>query len=140
MTSESNETWVTYSDGASRGNPGPASYGAVVIDPSGTVLQEISVPLGVTTNNIAEYKGLIAALESALELGAERVEARLDSELLVRQAMGRYKVKHPGLIPLHRQVIDLARRFSAIEFKHVRREFNKHADALANQALDRGPS
>jgi ribonuclease HI len=134
------DTWVTYSDGASRGNPGPASYGAVVIDPSGTVLQEISEPLGITTNNIAEYRGLIAALESALELGARRIEARMDSELLVRQAVGRYKVKNPGLIPLHKQVLDLSRRFNSIEFKHVRRELNKHADALANQALDRGPS
>jgi ribonuclease HI len=137
MTSE---TWVTYSDGASRGNPGPASYGALVIDPGGEVVHEASEPLGITTNNIAEYRGLIAALEAALALGAERVEARMDSELLVRQAMGRYKVKNPGLIPLHKRVIELSRRFGAIEFKHVRREFNKHADSLANQALDRGPS
>jgi ribonuclease H / adenosylcobalamin/alpha-ribazole phosphatase len=134
------ETWVTYSDGASRGNPGLASYGAVVIDPSGKVVHEASETLGVTTNNIAEYRGLIAALEGALKLGAKRVEVRMDSELLVRQAIGRYRVKNPGLIPLHKRVLDLSRQFTAIEFKHVRRELNKHADALANQALDRGAS
>jgi ribonuclease HI len=139
MTSEP-ETWVTYSDGASRGNPGPASYGAVVIDPSGTVVHEASEPLGITTNNIAEYRGLIAALESALALGAQRVEARMDSELLVRQAIGRYRVKNPGLIPLHNRVLNLRGQFREVVFKHVPRALNKHADALANQALDRGAS
>jgi len=139
MTSEK-ETWVTYSDGASRGNPGLASYGAVVIDPEGEVVHEVSETLGVTTNNIAEYRGLIAALESALALGAKRVEARLDSELLVRQAIGRYRVKNPGLIPLHNRVLNLRGQFNEVVFKHVPREQNKHADALANRALDRGAS
>jgi len=131
-----NETWVTYSDGASRGNPGLASYGAVVIDPSGQVRREISESLGLATNNVAEYRGLIAALEAALELGAKRVEVRLDSELLVRQAIGRYRVKHPGLIPLHNQVQTLRNRFDHVVFAHVPRALNKHADALANRALD----
>jgi ribonuclease HI len=134
------QTWVTYSDGASRGNPGLASYGALVIDPSGAVVHEASEPLGVTTNNIAEYRGLIAALEAALALGAKRVEARLDSELLVRQAIGRYRVKNPGLIPLHNRVLNLRGQFDEVVFRHVPRAQNKHADALANQALDRGAS
>ncbi len=139
MTAHSeNEIWVTYSDGASRGNPGLASYGAVVIDPSGQVLREISKTLGVATNNVAEYRGLIAALEAALELGARRVEARLDSELLVRQAIGRYRVKNTGLIPLHNQVQALRNRFDRVAFAHVPRALNKHADALANRALDGG--
>jgi probable phosphoglycerate mutase len=133
-----NEVWVTYSDGASRGNPGLASYGAVVIDPTGQVLREISVALGVTTNNVAEYRGLIAALEAALELGARRVEARMDSELLVRQAIGRYRVKNPGLLPLYKQVLALRDRFERVVFAHVPRALNKHADALANRALDHG--
>ena len=137
MTSAADQTWVTYSDGASRGNPGPASYGAVVLDPTGAVLREISEPLGVTTNNVAEYRGLIAALEAALELGARRVEARMDSELLVRQAIGRYRVKHPGLLPLFEEVVALRNRFEHIVFAHVPRALNKQADALANQALDR---
>jgi ribonuclease HI len=139
MTAEP-DTWVTYSDGASRGNPGLASYGAVVIDPTGSVVHEASEPLGVTTNNVAEYRGLIAALEAALALGARRVEVRMDSELLVRQAIGRYRVKNPGLIPLHNRVLNLRGRFDEVVFRHVPRAQNKHADALANQALDRGAS
>lgn len=134
------DTWVTYSDGASRGNPGPASYGALVLDPAGEVVHEASVALGVTTNNVAEYRGLIAALEAALALGARRVEARTDSELLVRQAIGRYKVKNPGLIPLHNRVLNLRGQFDEVVFRHVPRNENKEADALANQALDRGAS
>jgi len=139
MTSQ-DQTWVTYSDGASRGNPGLASYGAVVIDPKGSVVHEASEPLGVATNNVAEYRGLIAALEAALALGARRVEARMDSELLVRQAIGRYRVKNPGLIPLHNRVLNLRGRFDEVVFRHVPRTQNKHADALANRALDRGAS
>jgi ribonuclease HI len=135
-----NGIWITYSDGASRGNPGLASYGAVVIDPSGQVRREISETLGVATNNVAEYRGLIAALEAALELGARRVEARLDSELLVRQAIGRYRVKNPGLLPLYNQVQALRNRFDRLMFSHVPRALNKHADALANRALDAKPA
>ena len=136
MTSDQG-TWIVYSDGASRNNPGPASMGAVVIDPQGSVLREISERLGVTTNNIAEYRGLLAGLEAALELGARRVEVRMDSELIVRQATGRYRVKHPGLLPLFQQLQELRARFDHIVFAHVPRAMNKHADRLANQALDR---
>ena len=137
--SKADQTWTTYSDGASRGNPGRAAFGAVVIDPSGETRREISEAIGETTNNVAEYRGLIAALEAALALGAKRLEARLDSELLVRQAIGRYKVKNAGLIPLHNRVVGLRSRFDEVVFKHVPRAQNKRADALANRALDRPP-
>ena len=136
MTERGSDWWVVYSDGASRGNPGPASMGAVVIDPTGKVVHEVSEKLGITTNNVAEYRGLIAGLEAALALGARLVEVRMDSELLVRQAIGRYKVKNPGLIPLHNRVVGLRSRFDEVVFRHVPREQNKHADALANRALD----
>jgi len=130
--------WVVYCDGASRGNPGRAAMGAVVIDPTGKVRHEVSESLGVTTNNVAEYRGLIAGLEAALALGARRVEVRMDSELIVRQAIGRYRVRNPGLIPLHNRVLALRSRFDEVVFRHVPRGENKRADALANQALDRG--
>jgi probable phosphoglycerate mutase len=110
--------------------------GAVVINPSGKVVHEISERLGLATNNVAEYRGLIAGLEAALALGARRVEVRMDSELLVRQAIGRYRVKNPGLIPLHNRVVGLRSRFDEVVFRHVPRAQNKHADALANRALD----
>jgi ribonuclease HI len=128
--------WVVYSDGASRGNPGPAAAGALVIDPAGKVCAEVSEPLGIQTNNFAEYQGLIKGLEAALACCARSVEVRMDSELLVNQAIGRYRVKHPGLIPLSIRVGELRRQFDVVTFKHVRREFNKQADALANRALD----
>ena len=130
--------WVVYCDGASRGNPGRAAMGAVVIDPTGKVRHEVSESLGVTTNNVAEYRGLIAGLEAALALGARRVEVRMDSELIVRQAIGRYRVRNPGLIPLHNRLLALRSRFDEVVFRHVPRGENKRADALANQALDRG--
>ncbi len=132
------ETWLVYCDGASRGNPGPAAMGALVIDPAGRVRHEVSERLGVATNNVAEYRGLIAGLEAALALGARRVEVRMDSELIVRQAIGRYKVKNPGLIPLHNRLLALRSRFDEVVFRHVPRTENRRADALANRALDRG--
>jgi ribonuclease HI len=130
-------TWIVYSDGASRGNPGRASIGAVVIDPDGVERHRVSEAIGIATNNVAEYRGLVAGLEAALALGARRVEARMDSELVVRQAIGRYRVKNPGLIPYHNRVLALRSRFDELVFRHVPREQNKLADALANQALDR---
>jgi ribonuclease HI len=133
-------TWVLYSDGASRGNPGRASIGAVIYDPEGKERHRISQTIGFTTNNVAEYQALVAALEAALSLGAKRVEARLDSELVVRQAIGRYRVKNPRLIPLHQRLIQLRPRFDEVVFRHVPREQNRIADRLANQALDLGGS
>ncbi|MFI9528858.1 bifunctional RNase H/acid phosphatase [Micromonospora rosaria] len=128
---------VIEADGGSRGNPGPAGYGAVVRDSaSGEVLAERSEAIGVTTNNIAEYRGLIAGLEAAAELGAAEVEARMDSKLVVEQMCGRWQIKHPGLRPLAAQAAALVGRFGAVRFTWIPRERNKHADALANAAMD----
>jgi len=135
MSDDADGLWVVYSDGASRGNPGPAALGAVVIDPSGKVRAERSEAIGVTTNNVAEYRGLIAGLEAALALGARRLEVRMDSELLVKQATGLYRVKHPGLIPLAHRAAQLRSQFEEVSFRHVRRELNKRADSLANRAF-----
>jgi probable phosphoglycerate mutase len=130
------DTWLVYSDGASRGNPGRAAYGAVVYDAQASERHRTSGVIGIATNNVAEYRGLIAGLEAALALGARRVEARMDSELVVRQVVGRYRVKNPGLIPLHRRILNLRSQFDEVVFRHVPREQNRLADALANQALD----
>lgn len=127
---------MLFADGGSRGNPGPAAYGAVLIDPSGDVLREMSAFLGSTTNNVAEWSGLIAGLEAALDLGIDEIEVRLDSELVVRQLSGAYRVKQPHLIPLHAKAKSLLRKFVHSHVAHVRREQNKAADALVNQVLD----
>jgi len=127
---------VLYADGGSRGNPGPAAYGAVLFDANGETLREISDFLGVSTNNVAEWSGLIAGLEAALELGVDELEVRLDSELVVRQLSGVYRVKQAHLIPLHAKAKSLLRRFSHSRVAHVRRALNKEADKLVNQVLD----
>ncbi|MEV1330707.1 bifunctional RNase H/acid phosphatase [Micromonospora costi] len=124
-------------DGGSRGNPGPAGYGAVVRDPeTGEVLAERSESIGVTTNNVAEYRGLIAGLEAAAELGATEVDARMDSKLVVEQMSGRWQIKNAGLRPLAAQAAQLVDRFAAVRFSWIPRERNRHADALANAAMD----
>ncbi|MEV0156151.1 bifunctional RNase H/acid phosphatase [Micromonospora sp. NPDC050686] len=124
-------------DGGSRGNPGPAGYGAVVRDPaSGEVLVERSEAIGTSTNNVAEYRGLIAGLEAAAELGAVEVEARMDSKLVVEQMSGRWQIKHPGLRPLAARAAALADRFDSVRFTWIPRDRNRHADALANAAMD----
>ncbi|MEW1587213.1 bifunctional RNase H/acid phosphatase [Micromonospora vinacea] len=124
-------------DGGSRGNPGPAGYGAVVRDPeTGEVLAERSESLGTATNNVAEYQGLIAGLTAAAELGAAEVDVRMDSKLVVEQMCGRWQIKHPGLRPLAAQAAALVGRFSAVRFSWIPREQNRHADALANAAMD----
>jgi len=128
---------VLYADGASRGNPGPAAVGAVLYAPGGEVVAEVSEAIGETTNNVAEYRALIAGLQAALDLGVDRIRVRLDSLLLVRQVRGEYRVKAPGLQPLHRRVRALESRFAAFAIEHVRRELNTVADGLANAALDR---
>ncbi len=128
---------VAYSDGASRGNPGPASFGAVVYDEAGAELRAISQALGIATNNQAEYRGAIAALEAALDLGASALELRMDSELIVRQLEGRYRVRNPKLRPLYEQLVELRGRFRRFAVRHVPREKNRVADRLANEALDR---
>jgi ribonuclease H / adenosylcobalamin/alpha-ribazole phosphatase len=128
---------VIEADGGSRGNPGPAGYGAVVRSADrSTVLAETKQAIGVATNNVAEYRGLIAGLDDALQLGATEVEAFLDSKLVVEQMSGRWKVKHPDLIELHAQARKLAVRFHRISYAWVPRERNSHADRLANEAMD----
>jgi len=125
-----------YCDGASRGNPGPASYGFVLLDGAGRVVIERGEALGETTNNVAEYRGLVAGLEAALAAGVGELEVRLDSLLLVRQVLGEYRVKAPGLKPLHRRAVGLLAQIGRAQVKHIRRELNTRADALANAALD----
>lgn len=128
---------VVEADGGSRGNPGPAGYGAVVRAPdTGEVLAERSAAIGTATNNVAEYRGLIAGLEAAAELGAAEVEARMDSKLVVEQMCGRWQIKHPGLRPLAAQAAGLVGRFTAVRFTWIPRDRNRHADALANAAMD----
>jgi ribonuclease HI len=124
-------------DGASRGNPGPASYAVIMRKPDGSSEFEIGKYIGRTTNNVAEYYGLIAALDYAASHGVARLRIESDSELLVRQMQGRYKVKSPDLKPLHERAQKLAHGLSFFAIGHIAREFNSEADALANLALDR---
>jgi ribonuclease HI len=125
-----------FADGGSRGNPGPAASGAVLFDESGAVLREVGTYLGVATNNVAEWTGLVTGLEAALELGVDDLAVRLDSELVVKQISGAYRVKHEGLIPLHAKAKVLLRKFARVDVQHVRRKENAAADALVNQVLD----
>jgi ribonuclease HI len=128
---------VVEADGGSRGNPGPAGYGAVVLDPdTDQVLVERAEGLGVTTNNVAEYQGLIAGLRAAIELGATDVDVRMDSKLVVEQMCGRWKVKHPSMQPLALEAGRLAREIGSVRFEWIPRLRNSRADALANQAMD----
>jgi ribonuclease HI len=123
-------------DGASRGNPGQAAFGVYVTDADGEVVAELYGHLGQATNNVAEYQGLLHALRWALEQGTREIQVFSDSELLVRQMGGRYRVKNPGLQPLYREASELLSRFERARITHVRREDNREADALANRALD----
>jgi probable phosphoglycerate mutase len=123
-------------DGGSRGNPGPAGYGAVVRSETGEVLAERLGALGLTTNNVAEYSGLVAGLEAARELGADEVDVRMDSKLVIEQMAGRWQIKHPGLRPLAAKATEVARSFSIVRYSWIPRERNKHADRLANAAMD----
>jgi ribonuclease HI len=123
-------------DGASRGNPGPASYAVVLRDPAGKVILELAKNLGRETNNVAEYYALLAALDYATSHGIRALRIRSDSELLVRQMQGRYKVKSADLKPLHERASKLARQLEYFAIEHVRREMNRDADELANVALD----
>ena len=128
---------IVEADGGARGNPGPAGYGAVVREAStGEVLLERARAIGVATNNVAEYSGLIAGLQAAADLGAVDVEVRMDSKLVVEQMSGRWQIKHPGLRPLAAQAAALVRRFDTVRFTWIPRERNKRADALANAAMD----
>jgi probable phosphoglycerate mutase len=123
-------------DGGSRGNPGPAGYGVRIEAPDGTVLAELHGGLGIATNNIAEYNGLLAALQWAVDHGHPRVRIRADSELLVKQMRGEYKVKNPGLQPLYVRARLLVASLDEVVFEHVRRERNEEADRLSNLGMD----
>lgn len=127
---------IAYADGASRGNPGPAAYGAVLYAENGVELNALGDTIGRATNNVAEYRGAIAAVEAALDHGATSLELRLDSDLIVQQLRGRYRVRNKKLRPLYEQLTGLIERLDQFEPTHVNREFNRRADALANEALD----
>ena len=131
--------WVSaHCDGGARGNPGPAGYGALIQDADGAVLAELSEFLGIQTNNFAEYSGLLAVLDFALAHGHRRLRVVSDSELMVKQIQGRYKVKSPILRPLFDQARKKIAQLEAFEITHALRHKNKDADRLANQAMDRG--
>lgn len=131
---------LIHTDGAARGNPGPAGAGAILRDAAtGEVLAEIAQGLGRATNNVAEWTAVRLALEEARRLGASRVDLRMDSELVARQITGIYRVKHPDLKPIHAAVMALLRGFDGYTIGHVPRELNKDADRLSNVAID-GPS
>jgi probable phosphoglycerate mutase len=127
---------IIHIDGGARGNPGPAGFGVHVAGPDGATRDEIYGYLGTQTNNVAEYAALIAALRYAVAAKESTVAIRSDSELLVKQLRGEYRVKNAGLIPLYREAINLKARIPDFSIQHVRREQNKLADALANQAMD----
>ena len=130
------ETLIVHADGAARGNPGPAGIGVQITRPDGAVVADIAEGLGETTNNVAEYTAAIRGLERASQLGAADVILRSDSQLLINQLTGRYRVKTPHLVPLHRRVRSLAAGFRTIRFEHVRRENNAEADRLATEGVD----
>jgi ribonuclease HI len=127
---------VAYIDGGARGNPGPAGYGVRIESADGTLIEELHAPLGIATNNVAEYNGLLAALRWAVDHDVEKLHVRSDSELLVKQMLGAYKVKHPGLQPLAAQARLLSMQLGGVTFEHVRREHNAEADRLSNLAMD----
>ena len=128
---------IICTDGAARGNPGPAAIGATIKDEKGNLLASISHRIGVTTNNQAEYRAIIAALEKAAEIGARHVQIKSDSELVVRQINGRYRVKNKALLPLYQKAMQLIASLEGFKIAYVPRAQNAEADALANQALDK---
>ena len=133
------EGWFTaHCDGGSRGNPGPSGYGAVVEDPQGRVVARLGEFLGIQTNNYAEYSGLLAVLKWAIENGAKRLRVVSDSELMVKQMKGQYKVASPVLRPLYEQGRRLAGKLDRFEMRHTLRGGNQEADRLANEAMDKG--
>lgn len=127
---------VLFTDGGARGNPGPAGIGVVLIDPKGKVLGEIADAIGIATNNVAEYKALIAGLELALETGVTELEVRADSELVVQQVQGNWKIRNDALRGLAARAQGLSSRFETFTIRHVRRAENARADELANIAMD----
>ena len=135
-TTSSHPAIVANTDGGARGNPGPAAYGVVIRNSKGEILAELTEYLGLQTNNYAEYSGLLAALEYAVREQCPSVKIYSDSELLVRQMQGRYKVNNPGLQPLFSRAQSLVRKLQFFHIEHVLRERNKEADRLVNKTLD----
>lgn len=133
--SDTGRSAVANVDGGARGNPGPAGYGVRIERDDGTIV-ELKEAVGVATNNVAEYRGLIAALAWAAAHGVSRLHVRSDSLLLVKQMQGEYRVKHPGLQPLAAEARRLVQQIGDVRFEHVRREQNTDADRLANEAMD----
>ncbi|OFV99054.1 MAG: hypothetical protein A3F68_02965 [Acidobacteria bacterium RIFCSPLOWO2_12_FULL_54_10] len=129
---------TAYIDGGSRGNPGPAGYGVLLEDASGNAVDTLSEFIGVATNNVAEYRALLAALEYAVQKQQKRLKINCDSELVVKQMQGRYRVQSPDLKPLFERARKLAGQLDAFSIHHIPRERNHHADRLANQAMDNG--
>jgi ribonuclease HI len=127
---------ILHVDGGARGNPGPAAIGVVISDPDGEVIDELSERIGVATNNIAEYRAVLRALQRARALGAHEVEVVGDSELVARQLDGAYKVKHPAIKPLHQEAMAALQGFERWRIRTVPRAENSGADALVNAALD----
>lgn len=127
---------VMYTDGGARGNPGIAGIGVRIEDKDGNVIREISQYIGEQTNNVAEYKALSRGLEVAVDLGIKKITCYLDSELVVKQIKGEYKVKNERMIPMYNMIIPLIKKFDSFEIIHIRRELNKKADKLANEAMD----
>ena len=125
-----------FADGGSRGNPGPAASGAVLLDPSGELVEEVGAYLGEATNNVAEWTALVLGLEAAIRRGIKRLAIRLDSELVVKQILGEYRVKHAGLLPLYKRARRLLVEFTEIDIRHVPRKQNVLADGLVNRVLD----
>ncbi len=128
--------YTLYCDGAARGNPGPASAGAVLKNEKGEIIDEVSEYLGETTNNQAEYQALILGLKKAIKHQVEKLEVYLDSELVVKQMNRLYKVRHPAMLSLFEEAVILSRKFSSVKISHIRREKNSEADLLANLAID----
>jgi ribonuclease HI len=127
---------TAYFDGGARGNPGPAGFGVYIVDDGGQVLAEIAEGIGVATNNVAEYRGLLAALRWAVDHGVTALHVRGDSLLLVQQMRGIYRVKNEGLLPLYREARHLCARIGPVTFEHVPRDHNKQADRLSNIGMD----
>lgn len=128
--------YIAYTDGAARGNPGPAGVGVVIQDDSGKIIAEEKLYLGETTNNVAEYRALLLALEKLAQLQAQAILIRSDSQLMVRQLNGEYRVKNEGLRPLFQQAMTRLESFSSHCIEHISRDANAAADQLANQAID----
>ena len=131
------DSYIIYTDGAALGNPGPAGAGAIVVDPKGNIVYRISESLGIASNNEAEYFAIILALEKADNMGLKDIEIRSDSQLIVRQINGQYKVKSANLKPLFKKVLNLLLNFQRTKMVHISREFNKEADKLAKLGAKR---